>query len=87
MKKLIAILFLCSAFCSCARKWTDKDKSEFVSGCLSRQVRELGQEKARTYCNCLLNKVVARYPDANDAKYIQYDSAIVKLSQDCLPQP
>ncbi|HWJ92420.1 MAG TPA: hypothetical protein VNR87_14990 [Flavisolibacter sp.] len=86
IRNIIIVLIVLSAF-ACKRKWTEKNKSDFVSGCLSRQVKELGIEKARAYCSCLVEKVVRKYPNANDAGYIQYDSAIVRLAKDCLKHP
>jgi hypothetical protein len=89
MKKIFLNIFiLLFVVCiSCKRKWTEKDKADFVSGCLSRQARELGIEKAKRYCSCLIEKVVIKYPNANDAQYIQYDSSIVSVAKDCLKQP
>jgi len=85
MKRLpvICILFLLTA---CNRKWTEKDKSEFFSGCVSSAVRDknIGDSLARPYCQCLLGKVVEKYPNASDAKYIRYDTTVVQLSRDCL---
>lgn len=80
---LVAALFLAV---SCNRKWTEKDKSEFMSGCLSGAMRDpdIGDSLAREYCRCLLDTVVKEYPNANDAKYIKYDSAIINMSKGCL---
>lgn len=83
MKSFVLILAL-AAFMSCGREWTVKDKSEFVSGCLSKAVIDVGQEKAKTYCHCLLEKVVAKYPNAKDAKYIRYDTSVRQLARACL---
>ena len=80
----IILLFGCLFSSSCDRKWTEKDKSEFVGGCMSRQAGELGAEKAKSYCQCLLEKVVQKYPNAYDAPYIKYDTALKKLATDCL---
>jgi hypothetical protein len=52
---------------------------------MSRQVAELGSENAKPYCQCLLDKVVQKYPNAYDAPYIKYDTAIKKLASECLP--
>jgi hypothetical protein len=82
---IILVLALCVF--SCKRKWTEKNKSDFVSGCLNKQVKEMGIEKARAYCSCLIEKVIVKYPNANDARYIQYDSAIIRLAKECLKQP
>lgn len=83
MKNLLPIVLLVLLF-SCKRKWTEKDRSEFVSGCLSKAVIDLGQDKAKPYCNCLLQKIVAKYPNANDAKYIRYDTTVKQLAKECL---
>jgi hypothetical protein len=69
---------------SCKRKWTDKDKSDFYSGCLNNAVTNKDVKDPKSYCNCLLQKVVAKYPNANDAKYIKYDSTVKQLAQECL---
>jgi hypothetical protein len=67
-------------------KWTEKDKSEFVSACLSRAVKDsnIGERSAREYCHCLVNKVVENYPNARDVQYIKYDKGIITISKDCL---
>jgi len=85
MKKM-ALFLLAAALVSCSRPWTEKDKSEFVSGCLSAAVRGMGEDSAKRYCRCLVEKVVAKYPNANDAKYIKYDSTVKVLAQECLKQ-
>ena len=74
-------------FCGCARKWTDKDRSEFISGCVSRSIPDMGEDSARNYCRCMLTKVEKKYPNARDAAYIRYDSSIVRIAKDCLKQP
>jgi len=77
------MLLILSLF-SCKRKWTDSDKSDFYSGCLNSAVKNKDITNAKSYCNCLLQKVVAKYPNANDAKYIKYDSTIKQLARECL---
>ena len=71
---------------SCTRKWTEKDKSEFVSACLSNAVKDdnIGEKNAKEYCDCLVERVVNQYPNANDVQYIKYDKGIVQIGKDCL---
>jgi len=83
MKFLVLVLLLISAF-SCKRKWNEKDKSEFYSGCLNSATTNKDIKDPKTYCSCLLQKVVARYPDANDAKYIKYDTGVRQLARECM---
>jgi len=85
MRRIIFFLLMISCF-SCKRKWTEKDKSEFLAGCLKNAVKNIGEQKAKPYCNCLLQRVIERYPNARDAPYIKYDTAIVRLAEDCLKQ-
>ena len=83
-KALTIFIFIC--LLSCKRKWTTEDKTQFLGGCLKGAIKDMGEEKAKPYCTCLLNKVVTRYPNANDAAYIKHDSTIVILAKDCLKQ-
>lgn len=71
---------------SCSRPWTEKDKSEFLSGCLHGAAASMGSEKGKAYCQCMLGKVVARYPNARDARYLSSDTAMRGLGRDCLHQ-
>src|SRR6266498_4806783 len=66
MRCYILILLTLSLF-SCKRKWTDKDKADFYSGCLSNATKNKDIKNPKSYCSCLLQKVVAKYPNANDA--------------------
>jgi hypothetical protein len=83
MRNLILFLFLLLLF-SCKRKWTEKDKSDFYSGCLNSAVKNKDIANPKTYCSCLLQKVVAKYPNANDGKYIKYDSTVRQLARECM---
>jgi hypothetical protein len=85
MRKFFFLLCILS-FVACERKWTDKDKSDFYSGCLSGATSNKDVKDPKSYCNCLLQKVVAKYPNAGDAKYIKYDSTVKQLAKDCLKQ-
>jgi hypothetical protein len=85
MQKFILIFIILFLF-SCKRKWTTEDKTEFLGGCLKGALKDMTEQKAKPYCNCLLNKIVAKYPNAKDAAYIKYDSTNVQLAKECLKQ-
>jgi hypothetical protein len=87
MQKIIVIILLLGLLTSCKRKWTDKDKQEFLSGCMNSAVKDLGSDKAKQYCHCMLDKVLARYPDARDINWISRDTAMPRMGRDCLKQP
>ena len=88
MKVLFSLILITSFFTACKRKWTEKDKSEFVSACMSTAVKDsnIGEKQAREYCHCIIDKIVEKYPNANDAQYIKYDKGAVTISRDCLDQ-
>jgi hypothetical protein len=81
---ILFLLVLC--LLSCKRKWTQDDKAEFLGGCLRTATNNLGEDRAKPYCNCLLQKMVEKYPNANDIRYVKYDSSIAQLAKDCLKQ-
>ena len=72
---------------SCKRTWSEKDKSEFVSGCISGAKTDLGEDKAKQYCQCMLQRIMDKYPNANDARYLQYDTSISRIGRECRNQP
>jgi hypothetical protein len=86
MKNIYLVLVFISGFVSCKSKWTEENKMEFVSGCLSAATRDknIGDSLAAPYCACLVEKIVKKYPNAADAKYIKYDTTAKALSRDCL---
>lgn len=66
MKKLFPILLL-ATFISC-KTWDDEGKSTFHKACEEEFKEWAGSDaKAKTYCDCLLEKVMVKYPDENDA--------------------
>jgi hypothetical protein len=87
MKYSLIILSTCILAISCKQTWNEKNKSEFMGGCLHRQTPEMGESKAKTYCSCLLEKVMKKYPDASDLYYVGYDTTISNLAKECLKQP
>jgi hypothetical protein len=44
----------------------------------------MGEKKAKKYCSCMLEQVVKKYPDAGDAHYLRYDTAMRQTGLDCL---
>lgn len=86
MRNFFLLLFCVLLLGACKRKWTDKDKADFYSGCLNNATKNHDIKDSKSYCSCLLQKIVAKYPNANDAKYIKYDSTAKQLARECLMQ-
>jgi hypothetical protein len=87
MFKNLFICLILGSLAACSRPWTEKDKAEFVAGCMSRAVADHGIDTAKTYCHCLLDKVVRKYHNARDAAYIRYDTTLNSMAKECLKQP
>ena len=53
---------------SCKDTWDEDDKKMLQKACLG-EARSWAKsdEQANTYCNCVLEKIVAKYPHENDA--------------------
>jgi hypothetical protein len=86
--KISRVIFILIFFLpSCKRGWTEKDRAEFLSACTKGATQDMGPDKARQYCNCMLEKIVSRYPNALDAKYLKYDTALARMARDCSKHP
>lgn len=71
-------------FASCDRPWTQSDKQNFLGGCMSGALKDMGAAKASDYCNCMLEKVQKKYPDAADARYLKNDTAVYTMGRECM---
>lgn len=66
--------------------WSSADVNSFTQSCVSKAVEGgLTAAKASSYCNCMLRKLSAQYPDINDAQRINMESPSMKaMVNDCL---
>jgi len=86
-KRHYLFLALLLGTASCKSEWNEKNKSEFVSGCINGALKAMPEDKARKYCHCMLEKVMEKYPDASDVIYIKSDTALASLAKACYDQP
>jgi hypothetical protein len=64
-------------FSSCKDTWDEDDKVLFKKACLDDANKWAGSsEKATTYCNCVLDKILVKYPNENDA--LEHLDSIIK---------
>jgi hypothetical protein len=75
----LAVLFTAS----CKQPWTDKERKSLMGGCLTKAVPDMGEAKAKAYCQCMLQQVEARYPNAADVKYLSGDTTVYSLGRRC----
>lgn len=53
---------------SCKETWNQEDEDSFYKACTDEAMKWAGTpEKAKTYCDCVLGKMKAKFPNENDA--------------------
>lgn len=62
--------------------WTDEARKNFISSCIEN-AKALGEEKARKYCECMLPKVEARYPNPLDTGKMTMEEGM-QMAKDCM---
>jgi len=62
--------------------WEDPIKNEFLKSCIDTGKEDLGEERATTYCNCMLNKLSVLFPDPD--KYEMTEGELQALAATCL---
>jgi hypothetical protein len=67
MKKALPLLFIAALFTtSCKETWTQEDKNSFYTACMEDAQPNYG-DKAKPYCDCVIGKIMAKYPHVSDA--------------------
>lgn len=90
MKKTILItclilltLISCKAVLKgAAQYWTKKQIKEFVADCETHSAKLLGEEKAKTFCDCAVDQVAEKYNSYEDVKKVGI-LEVLKLAKDC----
>lgn len=72
MKKTVLPLIIFLLAVSCKTKgWPAADKKGFMTTCTEAAVRGgMEQAKANSYCDCMQQKLEAKYPDVNKASKV-----------------
>lgn len=47
--------------------WDEQTKAAFVTNCTNEAKARMDEDAAKEYCNCMLDKIVARYSNPADA--------------------
>lgn len=84
--KYFVVLLLMAGCLSCERKWTEEDRKQFLGGCMATAVADtmIGNGLAKDYCDCLAQQIERKFPNANDVKYIRFDSSAREIGRQCL---
>lgn len=76
----LILLIGCSA--KTKKSWTEADKKLFLQNCIENSRKGLG-ERTESYCNCLLDTTVKKYPDAKKAMHLSMGENL-DLMKNCL---
>ena len=65
--------------------WSDKDRNDFLTTCENGATGESGltKDKAKSYCECMFQKVQAKYPNMKDARKFNVSES-VEMAKGCL---
>ncbi|MDB5208921.1 MAG: hypothetical protein JWR72_3996 [Flavisolibacter sp.] len=67
-----------------AQSWTQEDELEFMSGCVDNAKGRFGEEKAYTYCKCILAQVKTKYAmDSTLISKLSDTAQVAKMAQNC----
>lgn len=66
-----------------AASWTDAEEAAFIKECEPKAAKSMGEEKARSYCACMLEKVEKAYPNPVEASNVTIEQ-ISKWTELCL---
>lgn len=66
MKKYLLPILICCTIAAC-NTWPQEDQDMETHSCLEDANKWAGSpEKAKIYCDCVLQKLMKEYPNAND---------------------
>ncbi|MBL7717286.1 MAG: hypothetical protein JNL72_00515 [Flavipsychrobacter sp.] len=67
MKTTLYILALAFTFTSCKDTWPQEYKDQYHRDCMeSPTLQGVPESIAKSYCDCVLEKTVAKYPNVED---------------------
>ena len=80
---IIAMVFIFS--CNAAKKegWSEEERNEFRTTCVENSKAALGEDTSKRYCECMLGKIEAKYPNSEKAGNMPI-SETMQLAKECL---
>lgn len=68
--------------------WPSQERNNFLTTCINSAQAGLGEQKAKSYCECMLYKIEKKYPSPAEAATITAEvmasPEFKKMVQDCL---
>lgn len=64
-------------------KWPKEEKEAFIKSCIKNAKTNMTDEDAKAYCDCMLEKVIEKYPTPEQATKLSTEEA-QKMAVKCL---
>jgi len=80
---IIALLLFNS--CKQPKTYIQKDKNEFISGCLKANRGKVSETKAKALCNCMLEKVMKKNIPITESHKMKIEE-IREIALECISQ-
>jgi hypothetical protein len=66
--KIVSVLLLLIVLTSCKDFWSGSTQRQFKEACTEQEIKSGNtKEKADAYCDCVLKKMMKKYPNEEDA--------------------
>lgn len=84
---LLCLLFISISSCKMAARtalkyWSKKQVKEFVANCETHSTKIMGEEKAKTFCDCAVDQVATKYTNYEDVSKAGLIE-VLKVAQSC----
>lgn len=68
MKKVLFLILVAAVATSCKHTWPQEDIDSLRTACMEdAKTWAAGPDQAKTYCDCVVEKVMKKYPHVTDA--------------------
>lgn len=68
MKRIVICSVALLSFSACKNTWSQEDKEAFYQSCMDDANTWAGsKENAKTYCDCVMDKLMKKFPHESDA--------------------
>ena len=86
MKRLLLLLIPVALLTSCENTWDSETKEMYITSCKEDATWAKSDAEKDTYCNCMLDKLMKKYPKVSDFMNHIEDVMADTTLQDCRPK-
>ncbi len=86
MKRLLLLLIPVALLTSCENTWDSETKEMYITSCKEDATWAKTDAEKDTYCNCMLDKLMKKYPKVSDFMNHIEDVMADTTLQECRPK-